>query len=433
MKPLHIHDARLIDPAADLDEKGGLLLGEDGRILDRGPHLLAAGSGPEGADLRDAGGHVVAPGLVDLRVFVGEPGARHKESYTSVGLAAAAGGVTTLIVQPDTDPPLDDPALVAFVRRRAAEVCLVRAHPMAALTKGREGRQMAEHKFLLDAGAVALGDGDRQIADPVVMRRCLQYARSVGALTVHHIQDAVFSAQGCATESMFAGKLGLPEIPAEAEVLALERDLRLVELTGARYHAGQISTAAALEALRRAKERGLPVSASASAHHYALNEYDVGDFRTFCKVSPPLRVEADRAALEEAVAEGLVDALTSSHRPQDEESKRLPYAQAATGSVGLETGLAAALNLHHKGMIALPALWRMLALNPADLLGFETGRLTPGAPGDVILVDIGAPWIVDRRLLRSKSKNSAFHERRMQGLVQATWVGGELVYERSAA
>ncbi|WP_018633371.1 dihydroorotase [Neomegalonema perideroedes] len=430
MKPLHIHHARLIDPAADLDAEGGLILGEDGRILDRGPHLREAGSGPEGADLRDAGGHALAPGLVDLRVYVGEPGARHKESYRSVGEAAAAGGVTTIVVQPDTDPPLDDPALVAFVRRRAAEVCKVRAHPMAAMTKGRAGREMAEYKFLLDAGAVALTDGDRQISDPVVTRRCLQYARSVGALTVHHIQDSALAAQGCATESLFAGKLGLPEAPAAAEVMALERDLRLVELTGARYHAGQISTAAALEALRRAKEKGLPVSASASAHHYALNEYDIGDFRSFCKVSPPLREEADRAALEEAVAEGLIDALTSSHRPQDEESKRLPYAQAATGSVGLETSLAAALNLHHKELIGLPALWRMLALRPAELLGFETGRLTPGAPGDLILVDLGAPWIVDRKALRSKSKNSAFHDRRMQGLVKATWVGGALVFER---
>lgn len=430
MKPLHIHDARLIDPAADLDAEGGLLIGEDGRILDRGPHLRSAGSGPAAADLRDAGGHVLAPGLVDLRVFVGEPGARHKESYRSVGESAAAGGVTTIVVQPDTDPPLDDPALVAFVRRRAAEVCKVRAEPMAALTKRREGREMAEHKFLLDAGAVALSDGDRQIADPVVMRRCLQYARSVGALTVHHVQDAALSALGCATESLYAGKLGLPEIPAEAEVIALERDLRLVELTGARYHASQISTAAAVEALRRAKARGLPVSASASAHHYALNEMDIGDFRTFCKVLPPLRREEDRAALEEAVAEGVIDALTSSHRPQDEESKRLPYAQAATGAVGLETALAAALNLHHKGMIGLPALWRMLSAAPARLLGFETGVLTPGAPADVILVDIGAPWVVDRRRLTSKSKNSAFHDRRMQGIVRATWVGGVQVFAR---
>ena len=432
MKPLHIHNALLIDPAADRPVEGGLLIGSDGRILDQGPHLRAAGSGPAEAERRDAFGHALAPGLVDLRVFVGEPGERHKESYTSVGDSAAAGGVTTIVVQPDTEPPLDDPALVAFVRRRAAEVCKVRAEPMGAMTKGRLGREMAEHKFLLDAGAVALSDGDRQISDPVVMRRCLQYARSLDAVTAHHIQDAALSALGCATEGAFASKLGLPDIPAEAEVIALERDLRLVELTGARYHVSQISTAAALEVLRRAKEKGLPVTAAASANHYALNEFDVADFRSFCKVLPPLRAESDRAALEEAVAEGLIDALVSSHRPQDEESKRLPYAQAATGSVGLETSLSAALNLHHKGLIGLNALWRMLAAQPARLLGFETGRLTPGAPADLILVNLGAPWIVDRRALRSKSKNSAFHDRRMQGLVQATWVGGNLVFERGA-
>ena len=418
-------NARLVDPGSGHDGPGALLV-EDGRIAGRMDGV--PGAVPEGAAVVDCGGHVLAPGLVDFNVAIGEPGGRHRESFRSGGEAAAAGGVTTLVTQPDTDPMLDEPAMLEFVRRRANIASPVHVRPMAALTKGAKGREMTEYRFLLDAGAAALTDGDRAVADPVVFRRCLEYARSVDALVCHHPQEPHFSALGCATEGQFASLRGLPEVPAEAEAIMLTRDIRIAALTGARYHAAQISTAESLAILRRAKESGLPVSASVSLAHVSLNEFDIADFRTFLKVDPPLRPEEDRAAMEEAVKEGLVDCIVSAHRPQDEESKRLPYAQAAAGGVGVETLLAVALDLHHRGGMPLTRLFERLSLAPARLAGVEAGHLGTGMPADLVLFDPEAPWRIDRKALRSKSKNSPFHERLVQGRVRGTWVAGKRVF-----
>ena len=402
------------------------MLVEDGHIAD-----VATGEAPglpEDAEVVDCAGRVLGPGLVDMDVAIGEPGARHKESFRSVGEAAARGGVTTLVMQPTTTPPLDDAAMLEFVRRRAEAACDVTVLPMACLTKGAEGREMSEHRFLMDAGAVALTDGERAVADPVVFRRCLQYASSAGAMVAFHPQEPSFSALGCATEGQYATLLGLPEVPAEAEAIQLTRDIRIAALAGATVHAARISTAESLAILRRAKEADLPVSASVAVPHMALNELDIADFRTFSKVSPPLRHEADREAVEAAVIEGLIDCVVSAHRPQDEESKRLPYAHAAAGGVGLETLLAVSLSLHHRAGMPLTALFERLSLAPSRLLGRETGRLAKGAPADLVLVDVDAPWVVDRKALASKSKNSPFHERRVEGRVLGTWVGGERVW-----
>ncbi len=428
-----IENVVLIDPeagTASLAEHPGALVIEDGLIAD----LLTAPppSRERFAAVVDGGGRALAPGLVDWGVKVGEPGERHKESFRSAGLAAAAGGVTTIVTRPDTDPAIDTPETLEFVARRAAADSPVRVLPMAALTKGREGREMTEVAFLRDAGAVAFGDGPRVVADTRVMARALAYARGLGALVVTHVQDPGLSAGAAATSGKFASLRGLPHVSPMAERMGLERDLALAEMTGARLHADQVTTAAALPALARAKAAGLDVTAGVSVHHLALNDLDVGDYRSFFKLTPPLRAEEDRLACIEALADGTLDVLCSMHTPQDEESKRLPFEAAAPGAVGLETLLPAALRLVHGGHLSLQQLVRALSLNPSRRLGLPTGRLRRGAPADLVLFDVHAPFVLDRFGLRSKSKNTPFDGARLQGRVLGTWVGGRRVWDASA-
>ena len=424
MTALHLVNARLIDPGTGHDGPGAVRI-EGGTIVD-----IAVGGSPVPGEGRvvDCAGHVLAPGIVDMRVFVGEPGARHRESHRSAGLAAAAGGVTTIVAQPDTDPALDDPALVLFTLARAREVSAVNVHVMAALTKALAGREMTEQQFLLDAGAVALTDADHAVADSKVMLNCLKYATSTGGLVVHHPQEPALSAGACATAGEFASRLGLPSVPALAERMMLARDLALVGATGARYHADMLSTAAALGPLARAREAGLPVTAGVSIHHLTLNEYDIADYRSFFKLAPPLRAEDDRLAMVEAAAAGAVDVIVSSHLPWDEEAKRLPFESAATGAVGLETFLPACLRLVHAGQLTLVQLFERAALAPARLLGLPSGRLARGAPADLVLLDPDAPFVLDRERLASKSRNTPFDRQRLQGRVLGTWVGGRRVH-----
>jgi len=415
---LYFDNARLIDPEAGTDRPGTLIV-DAGRIA-----ALDAANAPRGARVIDCAGACLAPGIVDVGVQVGEPGARHKESFRSAGRAAAAGGVTTIVTRPDTDPPIDSPEVLEFVTRRAAAETPVHIRAMATLTRGRAGAQMSEIGFLLDAGAVAFTDADRVVTDTRVMARCLTYARSLGALVIGHPQDPGLSRGTAATSGKFASLRGLPTVAPMAERMGLERDLALVEMTGVRYHADQITTAASLPALGRAKAAGLDVTAGVSIHHLTLNEFDVGDWRTFFKLTPPLRSEDDRRAMVRAVAEGLIDIVCSMHTPQDEESKRLPFEAAAAGAVGLETLLPAALRLYHAGDLDLPALFRVLSLNPARRLGLEAGRLTPGAPADLVLFDPDAPFVLDRWQLQSKSKNTPFDGARLQGRVLGCFVDG---------
>jgi dihydroorotase len=422
-----LHNARLIDPQTGA-RPGGLLL-EAGRIA----RLLAPGEAAAASRRIDCAGACLAPGIVDIGVKVGEPGERHKESFRTAGLAAAAGGVTTIVTRADTTPAIDSPEALEFVIRRAREAAPVRIRPMAALTRRREGREMTEIGFLLDAGAVAFSDGDHVVTDTKVLSRCLTYARGLGALVIGHPQDPGLSAGAAVTSGKFASLRGLPAVSAMAERLGLERDLALVEMTGVRYHFDQITTARALPALQRAKAAGLPVTAGVSIHHLTLNEFDVGDYRTFFKVKPPLRSEDDRMAMVEALAEGLIDVISSMHTPQDEELKRLPFEEAASGAVGLETLLPAALRLVHAGQIDLPRLFRALSLNPARLLGLDSGRLAEGAPADLVLFDPDVPFVLDRFKLRSKSKNTPFDGARMQGRVRATFVGGVQVFPAKEA
>lgn len=418
-------NARLIDPEAGTDRMGALLV-EDGRITAAGPEIAVPGD----VEIVDCGGRCLAPGIVDIGVKVCEPGERHKESYRSAGRAAAAGGVTTMVTRPDTDPAIDNPETLEFVARRAQADAPVNVLHMAALTKGRAGREMTEIGFLMDAGAVAFTDCDRVVRDTKVFSRALTYARSCGALVIAHPQEPILSNGAAATSGKFASLRGLPTVSPMAERMGLDRDIALIEMTGARYHADQITTARALPALARAKANGLDVTAGISIHHLALNEMDVADYRTFFKVKPPLRSETDRQAVVEALREGLIDIVSSMHTPQDEESKRLPFEEAASGAVALETLLPAAMRLYHANALSLPALFRAMALNPARRLGLESGRLSAGAPADLVLFDPDAPFILDREKLHSKSRNTPFDGARMQGRVLATWLAGREIYRR---
>lgn len=422
MTTTFLDNIRLIDPEGDSVTETTLIL-DGGQIA-----AIGAASPPRGAVVVDGRGACLAPGIVDLGVKIGEPGERHRESFRSAGLAAAAGGVTTLIARPDTHPAIDTPETLEFVTRRAAEASPVRIRHMAALTKGREGREMTEIGFLLDAGAIAFTDAPRVVTDAKVLSRALSYARSLGALVIGHPQEPGLSAGAAATSGKFASLRGIPAVHPMAERIGLDRDLGLTEMTGARYHADQITTARSLPALERAKANGLDVTAGVSIHHLTLNELDVGDYRTFFKLTPPLRSEEDRQAVIAAVASGLIDMIGSFHTPADEESKRLPFEDAASGAVGLETLLPAALRLFHAEALTLPQLFRALSLNPARRLGLAQGRVSEGAPADLVLFAPGTPFVMDRFTLRSKSKNTPFDGARMEGKVLATFVGGRQVF-----
>ena len=419
-------NARLIDPETGTDSPGWLLI--DGAGIAALGETGAAEPGEQADQTIDCNGKCLAPGIVDIGVKVCEPGERHKESYRSAGLAAAAGGITTMVTRPDTAPATDTPETLEFVRRRANEAAPVNVLPMAALTKGRQGREMTEIGFLMDAGAIAFTDCDHVVSDPKVFSRALTYAHALGALVIAHVQEPVLSAGAAVTSGKFASLRGLAAVSPMAERMGLDRDIALLEMTGARYHADQITTARALPALERAKANGLDITAGTSIHHLTLNELDVADYRTFFKVKPPLRSEEDRMAVVAAVASGLIDIISSMHTPQDEESKRLPFEEAASGAVALETLLPAALRLYHSGDLTLPQLFRAMALNPARRLGLTSGRLAPGAPADLVLFDADAPFVLDRTTLLSKSKNTPFDGARMQGKVRATWVGGKKVF-----
>jgi dihydroorotase len=426
-RPILLASARVIDPSRDFDGPGDVLIA-DGVIRDLKRGIGAAGV-PEGTDVINCAGKIVAPGLIDMRAFVGEPGFSHRETFASASQAAATGGITTIICQPGTDPVIDNSATVDFVLRRSRDTAIVNIQPMAALTKGLAGEEMTEIGLLKAAGAVAFSDGDKSVTNAQVMRRALTYARDFDALIVHHTEDPDLVGEGVMNEGEFAARLGLSGIPDAAEAVMLERDMRLVGLSGGRYHAASLSCRASLEILKRARDDGLAVSASVSINHVSLNENDIGPYRTFLKLSPPLRSEDDRKALIEALASGLIDVIMSDHNPQDVEVKRLPFAEAASGAVGLQTMLPAGLRLVHNGEMDWKTLIRTMSTRPAELLGLPGGSLRPGAPADVIVIDPDTPWILDPADLKSLCKNTPFDDARFAGRVVRTIVGGRTVYE----
>lgn len=425
MSAIAILNARLLDPATDYDGPGAVLV-EDGRIVEV---VHGAGGAPRGVEAVDAGGLCLAPGLIDIRVKTGEPGAEPKETLKSASLSAAAGGVTTIVVQPDTDPAIDDPAMIEFIQRRGAALGLVNVRVAGAATRQHDGVRMAEIGLMDEAGALYFTDVDRVIANSRTLQRVMSYAAAFNALIACRPADPWLSEGAVATSGELATRLGLPSAPAIAERIQLERDLALVEQTGARFLVDQISTAGALESLARARARGLEVAASVSINHLCFNEVDIGDYRTFYRLDPPLRPESDRQALIEAVRDGLIDAITSAHAPAPAEDKRRPFAEAAPGAIGLETLLPAALTLHHEDGLELLDVLRPLTAGPAALLGLDAGVLAAGSPADLVLFDPGAPVVVNADTLKSKSKNSPFDGRRLQGKVLLSIVGGRIVHD----
>jgi dihydroorotase len=424
MKPTLIANAKLINPAKDKVTEGWIAF--DDRIVDLGEGVPV---GFKNFEVIDAEGHHVAPGLIDMRVTIGEPGAEHKETFKSAGRAAAAGGVTTIVMTPNTTPVIDDQSLVDFVLRRGVDRSGgVHILPAAALTKHLDGELMTEIGLMAEAGAVMFTNGDKPILSSQVLRRALSYATAFGALVAHRPQDPFLADGGVMHEGELAARLGLPGIPAAAESIMVERDLTLAELTGGKLLLDMLSSGQSLPALQRARERGVTAFASVNVHHLVLNENDVDGYRTFAKLSPPLRGEDDRVALINAVNDGLIDVIVSGHDPQPAEEKRLPFEEAGFGAVGLETLLPAALSLHHQSELALPKLFRAMTLRAAEILNLQQGRLAKGAPADLILVDIGAPFRLDSDKLKSKSKNSPFDEKLLQGAVKRTFIGGKQVF-----
>ncbi|MBI1251029.1 MAG: amidohydrolase family protein [Alphaproteobacteria bacterium] len=421
-----ITHARIVDPASSRDDIGDLLFDHDGAILDVAPRIEAE------ANVIDATGLALLPGLIDMRVVIGEPGAEHKETFKSAGRAAVAGGITTMVMQPNADPVIDDASLVDYVLRRANDRSPARILPAAALTKGLKGELMSEIGLLTEAGAVLFSNGDAPIVDSRVMRRALAYSTAFGALVSHRPEDPFLARNTVMNEGELAMRLGLPGNPPAAERIYAERDLALAELTGGRLLLDMISSAETLDCLRRAKTKGVEVYASISVHHAALNQHAVmegeGGYRTFAKLSPPLRREEDRVALCEAVASGLIDVIVSGHDPRPAEDKRLPFEEAAFGAAALETLLPGALSLYHNGAASLMDVVRAMTLRPAEILGLKQGRLQKGAPADLILVDLDKPVRIEAEKLRSKSRNSPFDGRLLQGETQRTFVSGKQVF-----
>ncbi|CAN7402810.1 dihydroorotase [Rhizobium sp. LjRoot30] len=421
-----LKNARIIDPSRNLDEVGTIVI-ENGRIAAAGAAALNQGA-PEGAIVRDCNGLVAVPGLVDARVYVGEPGAEHRETIASASRAAAAGGVTSFIMMPDTDPVIDDIALVEFVLKTARDKAVINVYPAAALTKGLAGVEMTEFGLLMESGAVAFTNGRKSIHDTLVLRRAMTYAREFGAVIALESRDKYLGANGVMNEGLFASWLGLSGVPKEAEIIPLERDLRIAALTRAKYHAAKISVPESAEAIRVARQRGANVTCGISINHLSLNENDIGEYRTFFKLSPPLRSEDDRSAMVDALADGTIDIIVSSHDPQDVDTKRLPFADAEDGAVGLETMLAAALRLHHNGRVPLARLIAAMSTRPAEIFGLDAGTLKPGAKADIALIDLDEPWLVSKEQLLSRSKNTPFDDARFSGRALATYVAGKQVF-----
>lgn len=428
--PVAYVNARIVDPVAGTEAVGGVVV-RDGVFADIGPQLARANAlaaaGPHGIETIDCGGKCLAPGLVDMRVQLREPGDEHKETISTASEAAAAGGVTTMVALPNTRPVIDDAALVESVARLARETSLVRVHTYAAVTRGLNGKEMTEFGLLAAAGALGFTDATHATTDAQLMRRALTYAKAFGLLVLQHPEEPQLS-HGAMNEGELSTRLGIPGIPAVAEVMQIERDVRLAELTGGRLHIAHISTAGAVEVIRASKRRGVRVTCDTAPHYFALNELALADYRTFAKVSPPLRGEDDRRAIIEGLADGTIDAIASDHSPHDQDSKRLPLAQAAFGTVGLETMLPVVLELVHNRQIPLPAAMALVTTKPAELLGLKEGRLAKGVAADFVVFDPEAPWKVDAKKLRSKSKNSAFDGRLVQGRVLRTVAAGIPVF-----
>jgi dihydroorotase len=433
--PLALVNARLIDPASSTDTAGGVVIAE-GVVADIGPHLSRASAvsatGGHGVEAVDCKGMCLAPGLVDMRTQLREPGDEHQETFASASVAAASSGITSMVALPNTEPIVDNAALVESIARRARETSRVRIYTYAAVTRDMAGKEITEMGLMKAAGAVGFTDGLHATFDAQVMRRALSYARGLNLPIIQHPEDPTLARGGAMNAGEISTRLGLPGIPPLAEVMQVERDLRLAQMTGGQLHIAHVSTRAACNAIRRAKARGGRVTCDTAPPYFALNEVAVGDYRTFAKLSPPLRTEDDRLAIIEALKDGTIDAIASDHAPHDQEAKRLPFAQAAAGAIGLETLLCIALDLVHNKHMSLPAVLAAMTVKPAAILGLAAGRLAKGAAADLFLFDPERPWKIKEENFRSKSHNSPFDGRPVQGRVQQTWISGRTAFSLPA-
>jgi dihydroorotase len=423
MPDLLIHNVRLLDPASGLDARGALLV-RDGKIHDIGTNL----GRPDGADTLEGAGAVLCPGLVDMRAEVGEPGGEYRETIASAATAAAFGGITTLAALPDTKPAIDEAALVRLLRSRGEETGSLTILPYAAATKGCRGEEMAELGLLREAGAVAFTDGGRAIGPARLMRLILSYAKGFGARVVQHPEEPSLAEGGAATSGELATRLGLPAIHPAAEAIQVARDIRLAKMTGGALHFAHVSTAEALALIRAAKADGVDVTCDTAPPYFDLNETAIGNFRTYAKLSPPLRAEADRLAVLAALADGTIDAIASDHQPRDADDKRLPFAQAAAGGAGLATLLGVTLAHVHGGALTLGQAVALLTHRPARLLGSEAGTLRKGAPADLCLFDPERAWVVEDGKLPGKAQNTPWDGRALEGRVLGTWKSGRRVF-----
>tara|TARA_Y100000590_G_scaffold173481_1_gene198372 strand:- start:669 stop:1961 length:1293 start_codon:yes stop_codon:yes gene_type:complete len=430
MKEKYLINARIIDPKNNLDEVGGLIIDSMGLIKAIGKKV-SNGNLPSSADKIDLKKQVLIPGIVDMRVFVGEPGFEYKENFRTLSNAALSGGVTSVVSMPNTSPVIDNVSMVDFLKRRGRDKSKINIFPAATLTKNADGKQMTEFGLLKRKGIVGFTDGIRAVQNPEVMSRIMNFASQSDSLIIQHAEDNILSKGGLINEGEISTRLGLKGIPALAEKIIVERDLSFLEEYFCRYHISQISSEKTISVIKKAKNEGKIFSTGVSINNLSLNENDIGDFRTFLKLSPPLRTENDRQALVESVNDGTIEVIVSDHKPEDEESKRLTFAQAATGASGVETLLPLALELFHNNSIKLNKLISTITCNPAKILNINKGSLDKGNDADLCVFDINKPWIVDKKNIKSKSKNTPIENRKLQGQVLKTFVKGDLVYERN--
>ena len=426
MKKKAIINTRILDPRNNIDEIGGILINDIGKIEAIGKKVTK--ENVSNAEIYDCKNKVSIPGIIDMRVFVGEPGFEYKENFRTLSQAAVSGGVTGVATMPNTLPLIDNVSTLDFVKRRSRDKSNIKIFPMATLTKGAKGLDMTEFGLLKLRGAWGFTDGTRSIQSNKVMDQIFNYGKNTDILVIQFAQDNELSENGMINDSLQATKLGLKSIPESAEQLIIERDLRLLENYNTKYHIALISSKKSLEIIKNAKERGLKFTVGVSINNLSLNENDIGDFKTFLKLSPPLRSEEDRLALIDGVKQGLINVIVSDHKPEDEESKRLTFQQATTGASGIESLLSLGLELVHNGSCDLNTLINNLTSSPAKILGIRNGTLSVGSEADIAVFDLDKPWVFKKENIKSKSKNTAIEDRKLQGKVEKTFINGDLVF-----
>ena len=429
MKEKIFINAHIIDPSQKIDETGSLILDKNGKVKAIGKKVKKSDA-ESSAEIFDIKGNVLIPGIVDMKAFVGEPGYEYKENFRTLSQAALAGGVTSIVTMPNTKPIIDNVSMVDFIIRRGRDKATVNLFPCASITKQAEGKLMTEFGLLSLRGIVGFSDVNKTVQNTELMARIMDYASDIGVLIMQHAEDYELSKNSCINDGEIATRLGLEGVSQIAEKIIIERDLSLLSEYPCRYHINQISSKKSLEVIKKNKSNGKKFTVGVSINNLSLNENDIGEFKTFLKLSPPLRLEEDRLSLVQGIKENLIDVIVSDHIPEDEESKRLPFSQAATGAIGIETLLPLALEMHHNESLPLNKIIEVLTINPAKILEINKGTLKKGSDGDICILDLDAPWAVKAEKLKSKSKNTAIEGRKLQGKVLMTFLNGELVFNQ---